>query len=348
MPEANSVRSTDVRDSYQQPAGVTPYLPPELMSMVISQSLAAPPMCVFRLVVPDWDVCGRKITELEKFLEINRVVTYTKGLPGYQVGTLNYRFEHNNDHVLTPIANFDDNMSLLNAHFSSEYHRQFYRGHTHVFVLGVDDLEGENINAYDWGNLVSLRKKSMRTILPFDDEPTDNVDNNRSERELPLWDQLRHITVHCPLNIMQLTAEDFISAGHDPEAIEALNYSLDLEKTFHLWLSWSKLQNLESVFLDLRIYSHDFNTAQRCLSKAQIIERAREMGRHLQLKTLVLAGLQSYSFHTSYRGVSASDIEQCDTLFDNEPNWIKLFRPAIRGGGKIVLVDRLTDQNELT
>ncbi|KAI0448587.1 hypothetical protein F5B21DRAFT_521595 [Xylaria acuta] len=324
------------------------HLAHEIMAMVISQTLVAPPRCAINLVVPDWSICERETPRIEKSLGITRIVTYIRGI-GFQVGTLTHQFGHGDkDHILTPMVDFDPNTFALDVKFSSEYTRQFYRSHTHVFTLGTSDLPSgvvEEALGRHWENSLPLRNQRLTAILPFDDEPVEIVKRRAGLVSVPIYQYLRHIAVHSPLRLMQVTAENLSSAGYvgRESETEALNNALDLDRSAHLWLSWSKMPKLESVFLDLRIYSHDLNTERRCLNKFQIIDRAQEMGRHLQLKTLMLAGLQSYSFHATYEGVAARDIEEWD-LINNEPNWIKIFRPAIRRGGKIILVDRLTDE----
>lgn len=316
------------------------------MAMIISQTLVAPPKCAINMVVPEWRICGRETPKIEKLLGITRIVMYIRGM-GFQVGTLSHQFGNGRDHILTPMADFDPNAFALDVKLFSEHTRQFYRSHTHVFTLGTSDLPSgmvEEALGGDWGKLLPLRSKRLKDILPFDDEPIDIVKRGDGSVPVPIYQHLRHIAVHSPLKFMQVTAENLNLGGYvDHEnKTEALNNAIDLDRSAHLWLSWSRMPNLESVFLDLRIYSHDLNTKRRCLSKFQVIDRARVMGRHLQLKTLMLAGLQSYSFHTAYEGVTARVIEEWD-LIDGEPNWIKIFRPAMRGGGKIVLIDRLLD-----
>ncbi|KAI0444049.1 hypothetical protein F4803DRAFT_561106 [Xylaria telfairii] len=316
--------------------------------MVISQTLLASPVCGINMVVPEWSICGHETPKIERLLGITRIVTYIRGM-GFRVGTLSHQFGHGHDHILTPVADFDPNAFAFDVKLSSEHTRQFYRSHTHVFTLGTSDIPTAMVKKAlgdNRGKLLPLRSQGLKDILPFDDEPIHIVKMGASSASVPIYRHLRHIAVHSPLTFMQVTAENLIlggSADHERKT-EALNNAIDLDRSAHLWLSWSRMPNLESVFLDLRIYSHDLNTKRRCLSKFQVIDRARVMGCHLQLKTLMLAGLQSYSFYTAaYEGVTARVIEEWDSI-DGEPNWIKLFRPAVREGGRIVLVDRWTDE----
>ncbi|KAJ8125327.1 hypothetical protein O1611_g8312 [Lasiodiplodia mahajangana] len=319
------------------------YLPPEIVEMVISHVAVAEPRCALNLVVPDWGICPRESPEPQAPLRISRFVTYVRGI-GVRVGALSYKYEHgDNDHILAPVRDFDPSVVALNVTFYSEYTRDYYRNHTHVFTLGATDLPTGAVGQM-LGDAQPLRNLKLKTILPFDDEPIELAKRSAGLTPNPIYQSLRHIAVHSPLELMQVDAESLPMEGDAGSQVspEILNNALDLDRSAHLWLSWSRMPKLESVFLDLRIYSHDLNTRQRCLSKFQVMERAREMGRHLQLKILVLAGLQSYSFQVAYEGLAVRDVEQWQEI-DGEPNWIKIFRPAVRGGGKIILVDKLFD-----
>jgi hypothetical protein len=334
-------------DQKRRKVGCAPHLPLELVAMIVSQMLVVEPRCALDLVVPDWRICHREYPDLEKSLKISRIVTYIRGT-GFEVGSLSCNFEHGEkDHILTSIAEFDHSAVTVSVGFSSEYTKAFYRNHTHVFTLSANDLSGETVEdvmVSDRRDILSLRSRKARAILPFDDEPVDVIERRALPHSAPIYQHLRHIAVHSPLELMQTNAETLWTSerGGEQSDIEAPHTVFDLDRAAHLWLSWSLVPNLETVFLDLRIYSHDLNTERRCLSKFEIMDRAHEMARHLQLKTLMLAGLQSYSFQTEYEGVRGRHIEQWDEI-DGEPNWIKIFRPAIRPGGKIVLVDRLVD-----
>ncbi len=325
------------------------YLPPELMSMVISQFLTAEPRCALSLVVPDWRICRGEAPKLDKPQGATRILTYTRSMNFFEVGSLSCSFGHGDrDHIFTPMAYFEPNAIALDEAFTLEYIRTLCHNHTHMFTLGINNIPDEAVDELlqrDRRSLQPLRSQRLRAILPFDDEPTDTAKMRAYQASVPIYQHLRHVAVHSPLELLQESVHTFGMVGNmdNRRNMEAFENALDLDRSAHLWLSWSQMPNLESVFLDLRIYSHTLNTERRCLSKFDIIERAQEMGCKLQLNTLVLAGLQSYSFYAVYNNETAEDIERLDTL-DGEPNWIKIFRPAIREGGRIVLVDRLTDE----
>ncbi|KAI0967114.1 hypothetical protein F4678DRAFT_475545 [Xylaria arbuscula] len=324
------------------------HLPPELESMVISQLLEVEPRCALSLVVPDWGICEKEGSGLDRARGTARILTYTRGTGSFKIGSLSCSFGHEDDHhILTPMARFCPNAVALNERFGSEYTQSYYRNKTHVFTLGSDDVPSmaiQDVLTRDRSTLWPLRNQRLENTLPFDDQSVDTIKTRAYPAPGVIYKHIRHIVVHSPLEFMLVNAHThgLVWDTENPDNMEIFNKALDLDRSAHLWLSWSQMPNLENVYLDLRIYSHDLNTNRRCLSKFDIMHRAWEMGHTLQLKTLVLVGLQSYSFYGVYNGETARDMEQLDTL-DGEPNWIKLFRPAVREGGRIVLVDKLTD-----
>lgn len=333
---------------------MTPRLPPELMAMVISQMLVTEPRCALGLVAPDWHICGAEADgSPRRSPGLFQVVTYTRGME-FRTGALSCSSSHGDgDHILTHMADLDPNVMALNAGCAWEHTRELYRRNTHVFTPATSDMPEEIIDeiarslGIDSDRINSIpRRRSRRSelILPFDDESPGITKPEPDLFTVPLHCHLRHIVVYSPLRLMDIDAETLSAPQntHTQREIQDMNYALDRERWAHLRLSWSQMPQLESVFLDLRLYSHDLNTRWRCLSKYQIMDRAAEMGRHLQLRTLVLCGLQSYSFYTTYKGLTAQDIERENKIGD-QPNWIRIFRPALREGGRIVLVDRPED-----
>ncbi|KAI2606568.1 hypothetical protein GGR54DRAFT_644182 [Hypoxylon sp. NC1633] len=326
-------------------------LPPEIMSMIISSAIDSEPRCALDLLVPDWSTCIRGNPELEKELDLTRIVTYTRGV-GKQSSTLSTMFGHEyRGDILLSMKSLDDNILRLNAWYCNEAVRSFFQEGTQTFHLGVGDLSDDvakESSQKSWNKSFPIRGERLKDILPFDDEPIETIKRRMPSGTPYTFRLLRHIVVHSPLTLMKVDACSL--AGPDTKIsdanLELLDVAIDLDRGSPLWLSWSQMPMLESVLLDLRIYSHDLNTDRGCLCKSDIIGRAQEMSRWLQLKLLVIAGLQSYSFETSYKSYTAERIEEDDEV-DGEPNWIKVFMPAVRPGGKLILVDRLIDGDGL-
>ncbi|KAI0484864.1 hypothetical protein GGR56DRAFT_615905 [Xylariaceae sp. FL0804] len=304
--------------------------------MICAESNRRAPQCALDLLVPDWKICRRPNPLLEKQLQISRVVTYIKGSQN-ESGHLSWSFGHDKcDHVMLPMRHFDDKLALVNAWCNQECFWDFFRHGTQAFHLDEHSSP--------------LRGSRAQGILPYDHEQPGLAGERACYGSTPIFTQLRHILVHSPLRLLGLNARDIIGRSSqmvddEPEraGLQALEAHFDAHRAAHLWLSWSLMPNLRNVLLDLRIYSHDVNTERRILSKWRVIQRAEEMARHLRLELLVLAGLQSYSFATRYDGISAEEIEEAPHI-GGEPNWIRIFQPALRPGGKLVLVDRVTDE----
>ncbi|KAI0160953.1 hypothetical protein GGR52DRAFT_562311 [Hypoxylon sp. FL1284] len=323
-------------------------LPLAVLSAVWSRCSDSSPRCALDLLVPDWRVCDRENPLLEKASAVTQVVTYTRCVDG-GVGTFSTMFGHgDNDHILLPMKSLQDRLLVVNAWSSNETVRLFFQGGTQVFELAENHLPKDIAGEYlleNWRDMFPMRSKRLRDVLPFDDE---QPEEKRKTLDSPpyIFKLLRHLVVNSPLTLIDVDAQNMVGSRTDisEAGLEALNKAIDLDRTSHLWLSWSQMPLLESVLLDLRIYSHDANTDRGCVGKAEIVERAREMGRWLRLKLLVIAGLQSYSLTTRYGSycAGAGQIEEDDEV-DGEPNWVKIFMPAVRPGGKLVLVDRRVD-----
>ncbi|KAI1100241.1 hypothetical protein F4804DRAFT_344897 [Jackrogersella minutella] len=311
-------------------------LPSEILSMIISRAIDSEPRCALDLLVPDWNVCKQENPLLEILLELTRVVTYTRGLEGND-SSLTVSFDHGDDDILLPIKSLDGSILKLDKWCYNEAVRLFFQYSTQVFQLAADVVPNNIAEQYfleHRGDCYPIRGQRSREFLHFDDEWPIVPKKQTPGGESYIFNLLRHIVVRSPLTLMDKEISD--------ANLEAFDTAIDHDRSSPIWLSWSQMPMLESVLLDLRIYSHDLNTDRGCVGKDEIIRRAQEMGRWLKLKLLVIAGLQSYSFSTSYRSYTAGNIDKEDEM-NGEPNWIKIFMCAVRPGGKLVLVDRLTD-----
>ncbi|KAI6085862.1 hypothetical protein F4821DRAFT_260557 [Hypoxylon rubiginosum] len=322
-------------------------LPPEMLSMVWSRCQDSGPRCALDLLVPDWKLCNGENPFSGKAREITQVVTYTRGVDGI-ASAFSTSFGHDN-HIFLPTQSFDDRLLAINTFSHNETVRSFFQDGAQVFQLTQNNLPsnvtGESF-ATNWRDVFPMRSEHLRSILPFDDEHPGEKRTTPNGQPY-IFKLLRHIVVNSPLTLANIDARSMAGPGTtlSDANLEALNNAIDLDRTSHLWLSWSQMPQLESVLLDLRIYSHDVNTDRGFVSKTEIIARAAEMGRHLRLKLLVIAGLQSYCFSTAYKAYksyTARHVEELDEI-DGEPNWVKLFICAVRPGGQLVLVDRPTD-----
>ncbi|KAI1453464.1 hypothetical protein F4805DRAFT_470060 [Annulohypoxylon moriforme] len=323
-----------------------PSLPLDVFGMILSKAMDTEPKCALDLLVPDWNACKREHRTLEKSLQLTRVVTYIRGV-GCQPSNLTADFDHGDEHILLPMKALDDRVLTLNKWCYNETVRLFFQKGTQVFQLAKDTLP-ENIAEQGFLTHVEdtypLRGAEMRKFLPFDDDLPEVANRMIPFGETYIFKLLRHLVIHSPLALLEVSASTMVDPNMEISEgnLEALDMAIDLDRATPIWLSWSQMPQLESVLLDLRIYSHELNTERGCMGKDEIIRRAQEMGRWLNLKLLVIAGLQSYDFATSYESYTAERIEEEDEI-NGEPNWIKIFMPAVQPGGRIILVDRLAD-----
>ncbi|KAI1214174.1 uncharacterized protein F4807DRAFT_455819 [Annulohypoxylon truncatum] len=336
----------DVEERKNRNSNASPNLPPDMFAMILEKVINKEPKCALDLLVPDWNACKREHRTLERSLQLTRVVTYTRGI-GYQASHFTANFDHGEDHIFLPMKTLDDRVLTLNKWCYDETVRIFFQEGTQVFRMAIDTLPddiAEQSFLTHVQDTYPIRGQVLRRFLPFDDDLPTVANRKTPFGKSHVFKLLRHLVVHSPLALMDVSARSMV----DPETeisddnLEALDMAIDLDRATPIWLSWSKMPQLESVLLDLRIYSHDLNTERGCIGKSEIIKRAQEMGRWLKLKLLVIAGLQSYGFATSYDSYTAERIESEDEI-NGEPNWIKIFMPAIQPGGRIILVDRLAD-----
>ncbi|KAI1136909.1 hypothetical protein F5Y05DRAFT_419831 [Hypoxylon sp. FL0543] len=326
-------------------------LPPEVLSRILSRAMDSDPICAFDLLVPDWSVCKRENPLIEKYLEMTRVVTYTRG-SDRKASSLTVNFDHNDrDHIFLPMKSLDDRLLRLSKTCHNDAVRSFFQEGTQVFHFSTDSVP-ENVGDESFLNYTErafpIRGRRTLDIIPFDDETARSPKKVMPDGETHLYKILRHVVIHSPLSLMDVDAR--IVVGPESQIndvnLEALDIDIDFDRAAAMWLSWSQMPKLESVLLDLRIYSHDLNTNRGIVGKNEIIRQAREMGRWLRLKLLVIAGLQSYTFETSYHSYTAKRIEK-DEEIDGEPNWIKIFMAAVRPGGRLILIDRLMDETPM-
>ncbi|KAI1320650.1 hypothetical protein F5Y16DRAFT_389693 [Xylariaceae sp. FL0255] len=332
--------------------------PSEVLSLVMKQILDVKESCALKLIVQDWNICRNGINGEGPGINNLSIKTYTKGM--------------------TPIAEFNEKFMNVNSWCANEYTRAFCRNNTHVFsLLTPNELQKADFDGLTEAEMIyfaPLRGERAKYILPFDDEAeTRDVKLclPSSSNSSPLYAELRHIALITPTELLNTPTDRLLQlpsctplrmAAESEEKVRQLIQTFDLDRSSHLWLSWSRMPRLESVILDLRCYAHDTNSVCRYLSKREIVYRATEMGRHLQLELLVLVGLYSYSFELtaddlrvlaewvnvdgsggrrSFVGIDeddAGDVEQW-----REPDWIRVFASAVRPGGRIVFIDRNSD-----
>ncbi|KAI5865135.1 hypothetical protein GGS23DRAFT_411029 [Durotheca rogersii] len=319
--------------------------PREILSMILSRAMDSQPRCALSILAPEWDMCNQ---ETPAATEGMRILTYTRGAEG-EVGTFSATTGHGDaDHIFVPMRHLDSSIMGIDQFSRDECTRLFFLESTQVFQFTAGGLPADIKDQSfleRWRDVFPLRGKRMRDILPFDDEPTDAPKLKVPGGTSPRFKLLRHLVVNSPLSLLKVNSHTMAEheTGISDETLTALDMAIDLDRASHLWLSWSQMPMLESVLLDLRIYGQHLNTTHGCLSRDSVKKQAVEMGRWLRLKLLVIAGLQSYILETDLAPCTAAQVEEEDE-FHGDPNWVKIFMPALRPGGKLVLADRLDDE----
>jgi hypothetical protein len=336
------------------------YLPPEIVSMILSVALDDDHSeCVLHQLLPDEKLCQRGKELIEDDQTRPRIVTYVKGEMG-EAGKFSVKERHGEgDHIFLPLKRLDGKLSSLSRQYFRELVDICYSHSLVVFNLKVSaplphqgNEELDKAGPKIWNLLRPLLRGRVRSILPniLDAEPSSTELEKLPFCERHVYTRIRHIAFHSPLSLLELDAQKlFGNTSLNAAETMALDYQVDLDRRAHLWISWSLMPQLESVLLDLRAYSSRHNTEQGWFGRDEVIASGQEMGRHLRLKLLVIAGLQSNIFEADYEEMEIEEIETVDELGAyNDPNWIKVFRKALRPGGKLILVDRVSEASGST
>ncbi|AEO66090.1 uncharacterized protein THITE_2113919 [Thermothielavioides terrestris NRRL 8126] len=255
-------------------------------------------------------------------------------------------------------------------------HRELVRAWTdrNVFVLGQkasrvgplsDPIYGEAFKV-----MVLLREMGedgdVGRVVPFEDDYVDAVGrvfgmDGREKAALPSLEQagrpqyvfqrLRHLVVNTVPALAKLEAPDFGTAPSAWDAAAVLNMiyideRLDYERRANLLLRWGAMERLESLCLDLRGYSLP-NT--KYLFDEDIVRLASSLSEK-GLSLLVIAGLRSYRYYGNPDPLTIEEVERgswdarrkawVDEERGRRINWWKMFKGAVRPGGRLVFVDK--------
>lgn len=335
-----------------------PQLPLELIIKILAISLEEEPVCAFNLLAPEWNLCGRQHGELETLLRSTRFDTYTV-LEGGQ-GHLSTTFDHcSKDCIHLPLMHDPRGLPPLEPYLDRELIKEWSGtntmefGQTPWYIGPLSDPE----LARKVGNYPLLRHPLALDLIPFHDPVSTNtlkamvppVPGTTGAPMTFIYERIQHLVLNTVPSLWDLKNTDFGTMPDDPQGIapgvlEAIDAQLAVERSFHLIADWAAMTRLESVFLDVRPFSRDK------LGEADIAAAACGLaGRGLKL--LVVAGLRSFEYYTGPEPMEMGP--DSDAEYDGKDggraynpcgwDWIRLFRDAVRPGGKLILVDKQLD-----
>ncbi|KAH6854215.1 hypothetical protein B0I37DRAFT_349566 [Chaetomium sp. MPI-CAGE-AT-0009] len=354
-------------------------LPSDITTDILAQSLSYPPTCALALLCPEWCICDRPDPELEAILRTTRVDTYTLPLnpptATEPLGTISTTFDHTEcDHILLPFmrdpreaynitstATGDKNEQLSPGDPRQAYHQTTYD----------DDDDGSNDddnNGKDGWLPPDLQQALVRrwassSVVVVSQPPA-------PRRLRPAWEHMdsraieRMVLLRGDAAVRLLPYEDdnvavcdVLDESVDPwvdvrrmESMAAVSLwgRLHKDRLMHFHVRWEALEQLETLFLDLRGYSAEYSTHNNTE-----ISRIAGMLQGKHLKLLVIAGLRSWQFYPGCEPMTLEEVSRGELggeldpnpglytsgRFGREVNMFKSFQGAVRPGGKLVLVD---------
>ncbi|KAK1769403.1 hypothetical protein QBC33DRAFT_617557 [Phialemonium atrogriseum] len=288
-----------------------PQLPLELIIKILAMSLEEEPVCAFNLLAPEWNLCGRQ--------------------HGGQ-GHLSTTFDHcSKDCIHLPLMHDPRGLPPLEPYLDRELVKEW--SGTNTMVLGQTPWYIGPLSDSE------LARKAMVPPVP----------GTTGAPITFIYERIQHLVLNTVPSLWDLKNTDFGTMPDYPQDIapgvlEAIDAQLAVERSFHLIADWAAMTRLESVFLDVRPFSRSK------LGEADIAAAACGLaGRGLKL--LVVAGLRSFEYYTGPEPMEMgpdSDAEDDGKDGGRAYNpggwdWIRLFRDAVRPGGKLILVDKQLD-----
>ncbi|KAL2161533.1 hypothetical protein VTH06DRAFT_8095 [Thermothelomyces fergusii] len=173
-----------------------------------------------------------------------------------------------------------------------------------------------------------------------------------------LFGRIRHLVLNCVPALARLEAADLgmLPAARCAQTRRNLAYleeRLEHERRAHLRVRWDAMERLETLCLDLR----GFSMPRRGYLDVEDVLRLAWSLHGKRLRLLVIAGLRSFR---SYHGFDPETIEDVEGgVWDPSLgawvsrkkgvgiNWWKVFRGAVRPGGRLVFVDKSNEDGLL-
>lgn len=211
------------------------------------------------------------------------------------------------------------------------------------WVADGGDDSGETVGRWRVFGIEGWEKEVLPPVPGGDDE------GNGAPRYL--YQRLRHLVVNTVPALTRLEATDLGMAPSTWNADASSNLvhleeRLEYERRANLLLRWDAMEQLESLFLDLRGYSMPTG---RYLFDEDILDLATSLaGKGLGL--LVVAGLRSWTRYCGPEPLHLDEVEGgtwkaewgvwVDENRGGRINWWRSFIAAVKPGGRLVFVDK--------
>jgi hypothetical protein len=169
---------------------------------------------------------------------------------------------------------------------------------------------------------------------------------------------LLEVSTNAPASLGEFVRRNIDSAIPEEFAWEdRVEKRLEFERRANLCLEWSRLTDLESLFVDLRGIAHSEGWRRK---PYVLYEHVVDLASSLQgkgLKILVIAGLRSEGRYPGPEPATIIEIDEGEwdpatklwrVTRGNKINWWRLFRGVVRPGGRLILVDKRQGDGSLT
>lgn len=358
--------------------GPLPQLPAEIIAKILVMSHELETTCAFRKFVPEWNLCPDEPDRLEARLRVVRFDTYTVRAPGE--GDVSTSFRHScRDCMHIPIMRSPLRCYSIEYNLDREVVKA-WSGNTLIefsqTIGNVGSLHDPEVMDRMLDTFL-IRDPDAVRMLPFPDRyvracsmaylqpamgvppPEVKEEKEKDEEEEDeeenvarptfLYERMRHLMLNTNPRLWDQSPVEYgIPASFEPipeGVLSAIRRRVAEEEFAHLFLDWEEMPRLETLFLDVRKFTrHNIGDG--------VILRAAEALAGKELKLLVIAGLRSYTFYTGpedlvmrdERRPAGEDEDSKEAWYPGGSAWIRIFRKAVRVGGKLILVDRRVDK----
>ena len=290
---------------------------------------------------------SKEAKEARASLRMTRFDTYTVLEGNHR--HISTSFDHGeHDCIYLPILRDPRELPNIETHFDRELVKDWSGSSTMVFG---QQQKAPNLQS-GWASYLATRggfplrePRAMGRRAPKDYLPLIPKLTGLPQPRLYLYQRFRHLILNADPSLAEALMTDAwvypLTASLSSQVVPWLIAErLDIERHANLSIDWRAMPSLESLFLDIRGFSQMVIDEDKVEDAAKMLE-----GKNLDL--LVIAGLRSLEFYPSPEDMKVEEPRNGTGRFlitdTDEKDWIGLFRKAVRPGGKLILVDKQTN-----